>query len=517
MKEGRPILLAILDGWGQGKPAETNAVHVADTPNMDKWREQYPSTTLAAHNGAVGLPEGQMGNSEVGHLNIGAGRVVYQDFTRINRAIETGELKENPVLTGAFAGVRDRGSALHLLGLVSDGGVHSHLDHLLALIGMAADLGVERIFVHAFMDGRDTPPTSGVEYIKQLLDGMAGIGRGRVATICGRYYAMDRDNRWERVEKAWQALVDGVGVPARDPVEAMKESYRQGDTDEFVKPVVLRDEADNPLSVISDDDTVLFFNFRADRARELTRAFTVPGFDGFAMKKRPRLGQYVMMTRYDKNFDLPIVFPPLTLTRILGEEVSRAGIRQLRIAETEKYAHVTFFFNGGKESPFPLEDRELIPSPKEVATYDLKPEMSAFQVTDTLLAKLDKGGYGFIVLNFANADMVGHTGVLEAAVKACEAVDRCLGRIVARVRELGGTTLITADHGNADIMWDDKGDEPHTAHTLDAVPFILINDDYKGRRLREGGALKDIAPTVLHFLGLPVPDEMEGDCLLEQP
>jgi 2,3-bisphosphoglycerate-independent phosphoglycerate mutase len=514
MKNKGPLLLAILDGWGEGKNKETDATQAAYTPNMDGFKAEYPSTSLLAHNGAVGLPEGQMGNSEVGHLNIGAGRIVYQDYTRINRAIETGELLENRVLVDAMEGCIKSNTALHLLGLVSDGGVHSHISHLVSIIEMAANKGLEKVFVHAFMDGRDTPPTSGAGYVEDLLAAMERIGVGRIATVIGRYYAMDRDNRWNRVEKAWQALVDGKGILSPDPVTALKESYAKEETDEFVKPVVIVQNG-QPVATINNGDSVLFYNFRADRARELTRAFTVPDFDGFNPLHRPELQQYITMTVYDKNFDLPVAFPPTRLTRILGEEISSNGLKQLRIAETEKYAHVTFFFNGGVEKPFPLEDRVLIPSPQEVATYDQKPEMSAYEVTDTLLEILDKNEYDVIILNFANADMVGHSGIFEAAVKACVAVDTCVGRIVAKVQEMGGTTLITADHGNADTMIEEGSEEVITAHSLNQVPFILVNDALKDKKLKTGGALKDIAPTILHLLDITIPEEMEGECLIQ--
>ena len=513
MSRLKPLLLAILDGWGVGAETEDNAIFMAETPNMDKWAEKYPCTTLAAHNGAVGLPEGQMGNSEVGHLNIGAGRIVYQDFTRINRAVETGELEQNDVLVSGMEKLTAVNNSLHLLGLVSDGGVHSHLDHLLALVRMAKKKGLTKIFIHAFMDGRDTPPQSGADYMRRLRKELDGIGGGRIASISGRYYAMDRDNRWERVELAWQALVNGRGVTAADPVQAVVDAYDRGETDEFIKPIVLYDDA-GPVAPIRDGDTILFFNFRADRARELTRAFTMEEFGGFDVSDRPALSNYLMMTQYDKDFDLPIVFPPLSLTHILGEEVSRHGLRQLRIAETEKYAHVTFFFNGGREEPYPLEDRLLIPSPRDVATYDLKPEMSAYEVTDALLGELDKDKYSLIILNFANGDMVGHTGIMKAAVAACEAVDKCLGRIVRKVREKDGTVLVTADHGNADVMSDEQTHGPYTAHSLNPVPFCMVNDQYLGRKLKEGGALKDIAPTILTLLDLPIPAEMEGESLL---
>ncbi len=510
----RPVLLAILDGWGEGEPSPANAVHVAATPNMDQWRAAYPFTLLAAHNGAVGLPEGQMGNSEVGHLNIGAGRVVYQDFTRINLAIEDGSFFDNQVLVSTMTEARERGGAVHLLGLVSDGGVHSHIDHLAALLRLAARCGVREVCIHAFLDGRDTPPESGAGYLRRLKEIIVTAGVGRIVMVSGRYYAMDRDKRWERVQRAWEAMVDGRGPTATDPVAAVEAAYQRGETDEFVVPTVMVDEQGRPLGAVRDGDAVIFYNFRADRARQLTQAFTDPSFAGFPVRHRPQLLRFVTFTEYEKDFDVPVAFPPLSLARILGEEVSRAGLTQLRIAETEKYAHVTYFFNGGREEPFPGEERLLVPSPREVATYDQKPAMSAPAVTDALLERIAADAYDLIVLNFANGDMVGHTGILEAAVAACETVDRCLGRIVEGVLARGGVVCITADHGNADIMTDPKTGEPYTAHTLNPVPFILVGNGLAGRQLRSGGALKDIAPTILHLLGLPVPDEMEGENLL---
>lgn len=508
-----PILLAILDGWGAGAPAETNAVYAARTPNMDRWQSSYPYTTLLAHNGAVGLPEGQMGNSEVGHLNIGAGRVVYQDFTRINRAIKTGEFFDNEILRKTFSLAAAEKSAVHLMGLVSDGGVHSHLDHLLALLKMAADHKLNEVYIHAFMDGRDTPPTSGVEYIRQLQQELALIGAGRLATISGRFYAMDRDKRWERVKIAWQALVGGEGVTGRDPVQAVKDAYHRGETDEFIKPIVLLEESGKPVARIKDNDVILMFNFRADRVRELTHVFTDENWQEFTTDHRPDLAAYVTFTQYDRNFDLPVVFPPVELDHILAEVISGAGFRQLRIAETEKYAHVTYFFNGGREEPFSGEDRVLIPSPQEVATYDQKPEMSAYEVTEELLSRLEND-YRFIVLNFANGDMVGHSGIMAAAVKACEAVDVCLGRIVEKFTARGGIVIITADHGNAETMRDPDSGTPITAHSSNPVPFILISDRHKHVSLRQGGALCDIAPTILTLQHLPVPPAMTGKSLL---
>jgi 2,3-bisphosphoglycerate-independent phosphoglycerate mutase len=515
MKTPTPILLAILDGWGAGPLTDANAIHVADTPNMDRWQQNYPFTTLLAHNGAVGLPEGQMGNSEVGHLNIGAGRIVYQDFTRINHAIETGDFFENEVLKNCFAKALEKKSAVHLMGLISDGGVHSHMNHLFTLLRMAADHDLTEVYIHAFMDGRDTPPTSGLDYIKQLQNELGRIGTGRLATISGRYYAMDRDKRWERVKVAWQAIVDGQGVPGHEPVQAMKDAYERGETDEFIKPIVLCDETGEAIATAKDNDLVLMFNFRADRVRELTQVFTDTDWDEFTVNFMPVLAEYVTFTQYDDDFALPVAFPPVSLDHILAEEISSAGLRQLRIAETEKYAHVTYFFNGGREEPFPLEERVLIPSPREVATYDLKPEMSAHFVTEELLQRIDNEDYSLIVLNFANGDMVGHSGILEAAVKACEAVDECLGKIVEKFTAKGGIALITADHGNAEDMCDPHSLCPITAHSSNPVPFILISEHYKTAKLHHGGSLRDIAPTILSLQDLQIPEEMTGKSLIK--
>lgn len=504
MAAGRPVVLAILDGWGVAPACPTNAVAMALTPNMDRWAAEYPYTTLTAHNGAVGLPEGQMGNSEVGHLNIGAGRVVYQDYTRISRAIALGEFAKNPALTA----VLDKASRVHFCGLLSDGGVHSHLSHLAALLEMTAARKIEAK-IHCFMDGRDTPPSSGAGYMQQLLAIIKQTGCGQVATVSGRYWAMDRDTRWDRVEKAWRAMVGGQGLTAADPLDAVTAAYARGETDEFIQPTVL-DEAGQ----IADGDAVIFFNFRADRVRELCHAFLDADFKGFDVSNRPNLLELMTMTEYEAEFPFPVAFSPQNLTRILGEEVSKAGLRQLRIAETEKYAHVTYFFNGGREEPFPGEERILIESPRDVATYDLKPSMSANEVTNRLLEVLAEPRHELIILNFANGDMVGHTGILAAAVQACETVDSCLGRIAERLRELGGTLLITADHGNAEMMVNLETGQPHTAHTLNPVPLILVSDKHKGSNLKRGGALKDIAPTLLHLLELQQPVEMEGECLL---
>jgi len=455
-----------------------------------------------------------MGNSEVGHLNIGAGRIVYQDFTRINRAIESGDFFDNEILKNTFNKAAEKKSAVHLMGLISEGGVHSHMNHVLALLKMAADHGLKKVYIHAFMDGRDTPPTSGRDYISQLQHELVWIGTGRLATISGRFYAMDRDNRWERVKIAWQAIVDGHGVLGRDPVQAVKDAYHRGETDEFIKPIVLLDESGGRVATVRDNDIVLMFNFRADRVRELTHIFTDTNWNEFKLNHRPVLADYVTFTQYDKHFTLPVVFPPVSLDHILAEEISSAGFRQLRIAETEKYAHVTYFFNGGREEPFPHEDRVLVPSPQDVATYDLKPEMSVYLVTEELLQRIENDAYKLIVLNFANGDMVGHSGIMAAAVKACEAVDKCLGKVVEKFTAKGGVVIITADHGNVETMRDPNSNGPFTAHSSNPVPFILINGKYKNAKLRQGGALCDIAPTILSLLDIPIPAAMTGKRLI---
>lgn len=516
MRDRGPLLLAILDGWGLGAETESNAIHMAETPNMDRWWREYPHSTLVAHGIDVGLPEGQMGNSEVGHLNIGAGRVVYQDYSRINLALESGEFFANKVLCSAISKAKDNGSALHLLGLVSDGGVHSHLNHLVGLVELAAGMGLGKIFIHAFMDGRDTAPRSGLGYMAYLQEALGRIGVGRVATVSGRYYPMDRDKHWERVKLAWEAMVGGCGRTAADPILAVQAAYDLDESDEFIMPTVIVDSGGNPLALIGDNDSLLFFNFRADRARQLACALTCPQFDDFTTDRRPALAYCATMTTYDEEFDLPVAFPPVVLRHILGEEISRHGLHQLRIAETEKYAHVTFFFNGGREEPYENEERVLIPSPRDVATYDLRPEMSAFRVTDELLQKLAKNDYDLIILNFANGDMVGHSGNMAAAVKACETVDRCLGILVEAIKERNGSVLITADHGNAEKMRDPESGIPFTAHTVNPVPFLLIDEQHSNCELVECGSLRDIAPTILALLGLPIPEEMTGRNLLCQ-
>ena len=506
----KPVALIILDGWGINENCDNNAVCQARTPRLKEFAASYPTSWLNASGLNVGLPEGQMGNSEVGHLNIGAGRIIYQELTRISLSIEEGDFFTNPVLREAMGQIRKAGGRLHLIGLVSDGGVHSHIKHLYALIELAKREDVA-VCVHAFMDGRDTPPQSGAGYLEQLEAEMARLGHGCLATVIGRYFAMDRDNRWDRVERAWQAMVLGQGHPADSSSEAIRSAYAAGQTDEFVEPRVLRKNG-QPAGRISDDDGVIFFNFRADRAREITRAFTQPDFSAFARPEVPQLSAFTCLTQYDETFNLPVAFVAESYPQLLGEVVADAGLRQLRIAETEKYAHVTFFFNGGNEMPFANEDRVLIPSPKDVATYDLKPAMSALEVTDEVIRRIQMDRYGLIILNFANPDMVGHTGVLSAAISAMETVDNCTGRVVDALLAAGGCALITADHGNCEQMVDNNG-APHTAHTANRVPLILVDPDHSHADLQPG-ILADIAPTILNLLGLPVPKEMTGKNLV---
>jgi len=508
----KTFMLIILDGWGIGADEPTNAVKVANTPFLDTLQATCPSTQLLCSGKDVGLPDGIMGNSEVGHMNIGAGRIVYQDLMRIDKAIEDGTFFKNPHLGAAMDAVASNGKALHLMGLVSDGGVHSQLTHLIALLDMARQKGLKKVFVHAILDGRDTPPDSGAGYLRQLQEHILSTGSGAIASVCGRYYAMDRDKRWDRVEKAYQLYTQGNGQAATDPVIAVESAYQRGEFDEFVQPVVMVDNDGEPVGTIGDGDGIIFFNFRADRAREITRAFTEDGFDGFSRQAVPALCSYTTMTLYDEHFDLPMAFAPVHLEMILGEVLSRQGLHQLRIAETEKYAHVTYFFNGGEETPFENEDRCLIPSPREVATYDQKPEMSARLVADEVVARLDSNAYDFIVLNFANMDMVGHTGVMAAAVNACETVDRCLEKVITKLRAMGGVALVTADHGNSEKMAAADG-KPHTAHTTNPVRLLLVSDDHKTVGLRKG-RLGDIAPTVLELMGLEKPQEMGGRSLL---
>ena len=502
----RPTMLMILDGFGKAPAGAGNAISLAKKPNLDHLFDTYPSTQLLCCGEAVGLPDGQMGNSEVGHLNIGAGRVIYQDLSLITHAIKDGSFFKNPELNKAMDHVLANDSCLHLLGLVSDGGVHSHIDHLFGLLDMAKQKGIRRVAVHAFLDGRDVPPQCAVTYLEQLDAYMKEIGLGTIATVAGRYYAMDRDKRWERVQKAYDAMTLANQLHADSAAKAVEESYERGDNDEFVLPTSI-----DPAVTVNDHDAMIMFNFRPDRAREITRTFVDPAFDGFVREKVIDDLCYICMTEYDATLpNVEIAFKPETYKNTLGEYISSLGGRQLRIAETEKYAHVTFFFNGGVEAPNPGEDRLLIPSPK-VATYDLQPEMSAYLVTDALLEKIDEDIYDLIILNFANCDMVGHTGVLEAAIKAVEAVDTCVGRIVEKVLAKGGQMLLTADHGNADVMIDEQGG-PMTAHSLNPVPLLHIAEN--AAPLSDGGRLCDLSPTLLDMMGLPIPPEMTGHSLL---
>jgi len=508
----RPVVLIILDGWGINPRTEGNAIALARTPVYDALLREYPNTTLNASGESVGLPEGQMGNSEVGHLNIGAGRVVYQDLTRIDKSIKDGDFQRNPVLLECMQKTRQTFGRLHLMGLLSDGGVHSHIHHLFALIDMAKREGVQEVYIHAFLDGRDTPPQSGAGYLRSLQDYLKEEGTGKIATVSGRYYAMDRDNRWERVEKAYHVMAAGEGVIATDPAAAIEESYAAGVTDEFVLPTVITDPSARPLATIRDGDGCLFFNFRADRARELTAALTSAEFSKFPRKVFPSLAAFASLKRYDETMPLPAAFSTTRLENIFGEVISKAGLRQFRIAETEKYAHVTYFFNGGGERPFPGEDRFLIPSPKEVATYDQKPEMSAYQVTEELERRIRSREYGFILVNYANPDMLGHTGVLDAAIKAVGVIDECLGRALSAVNDVDGVACITSDHGDIEQMIDYNTGKPHTAHTTNLVPFIVRQ---KGLRFRQGpGIFADISPTLLELMGIGKPVEMTGMSLI---
>jgi 2,3-bisphosphoglycerate-independent phosphoglycerate mutase len=495
-----------MDGWGWREEKENNAVAQAATPVFDRIWSRYPRTTLDPHGPAVGLPEGQMGNSEVGHLNLGAGRVVHQDIVRVSKAIESGEFFENEALVSAFDAASG-GRRLHLIGLLSQGGVHSHEDHLFALVEMARRRGTRDVFVHALMDGRDTSPTAGKGSLERLQRVLAEKGTGKIATVVGRYYGMDRDKRWDRVKRAYDNLTLGAGSPAADPVAAVARSYDAGVTDEFIEPIVVVDPRGGPVGSIRDGDAVIFFNFRADRARQITRALTDPGFDGFERAAFPGV-RFVCMTRYDAKLDLPFAFGPVNMKNILAETASNAGMTNLRIAETEKYAHVTYFFNGGREIEFPGEQRILIPSPR-VATYDLQPEMSARELADTLVKTLAERRHDYVVCNFANPDMVGHSGILAAAVKAVETVDECVGRVLAALDFERDVAIVTSDHGNAELMWDRETKGPHTAHTTNPVPCVLVDDRYRGELIR-GGSLRDIAPTICNYLGIAPPAEMTG-------
>ncbi len=510
--KNRPNCIIIMDGYGMNCKCEGNAIACANSVNVNRLMTEYPSTVIGASGMDVGLPEGQMGNSEVGHLNMGAGRIVYQELTRITKSITDGDFFSNEEFLLAIENAKANGKKLHLYGLLSDGGVHSHITHLYALIELAKKQGLKDVYIHCFLDGRDVSPTSGADFIKDLKSKMAELSFGTIASVGGRYYVMDRDNRWERVEKAYDMMTLSNGETTEDAELYVRKSYENGVTDEFVIPAhVVKDG--KPVGLIEKGDSIIFFNFRPDRARQITRAMSEPQFDGFERKTGFIDPTYICFTRYDASFtNVKIAFKPQVLTNTLGEYVASLGLKQLRIAETEKYAHVTFFFNGGVEKPNENEDRELIPSPK-VATYDLQPEMSAEQVTEKVIEKLDGGEYDVVILNFANCDMVGHTGVFDAAVKAVKTVDECVGKVVDKILEIGGNAIITADHGNADKMVAEDG-SPFTAHTTNVVPFIVVGKELKNVQLRSGGILADVAPTLLDIMGETVPQEMSGKSLI---
>lgn len=502
-----PFVLIILDGFGYRENPQYNAISSANMPCWDALWRDYPHALISGSGTGVGLPDGQMGNSEVGHLNIGAGRIVYQEFTRIEHAIDTGEFFTNPIFVNALQQAKNAGKAVHIMGLLSPGGVHSHERQLLAIVDMAAKQQLEKIYVHAFLDGRDTPPKSAMTSLTMLNKELNLLGRGQIASIIGRYYAMDRDKRWERIERAYDLIVDGkADYQATTAVEALELAYARGETDEFVQPTAIHAPLQKPITV-ADGDVVIFMNYRADRARQLTRAFTEENFTGFKRHRVPKLAEFVTLTHYADDIKASVAYPPQTLNNVLGEYIAKLGLKQLRIAETEKYAHVTFFFNGGVETPFNGEDRILIPSPK-VATYDLQPEMSAVALTDRLVEAIESKQYALIVCNFANPDMVGHTGDFAATVKAIECIDKCLARITIALQHVGGEAIITADHGNAECMYDETTKQPHTAHTNDPVPLIYIGRKAKVNDV--SGALSDIAPTILYLLDLSIPTEMQG-------
>ena len=508
--KGKQYILMILDGVGIAEEGPGNAFKLANTPSLDRLFAKYPNTHIKTSGMAVGLPEGQMGNSEVGHTNIGAGRIVYQELTRITKEINEGKFFENDVLKSAMQSVKANGSALHIMGLVSDGGVHSHIEHLYAILKMAKENLLDKVYVHAFLDGRDTPPTSAIEYLKELEEKINEIGVGKIATLSGRYYAMDRDKRWERVKLAYDAIANGVGNKFKTVQKAIENSYEAQEFDEFVKPIVITDEQSNAVATVNDNDSVIFFNFRPDRARELTRVFTESSFNEFETKTIKNL-KFVTMTQYDETLEnVEIAYKPQVLKNTFGEYISNLGYTQLRIAETEKYAHVTFFFNGGEEKEYPGEDRILVPSPK-VATYDLKPEMSAPEVTENLLRVLDEGKHDVIVINYANGDMVGHTGNIEKAVEAVEAVDDCVGKVISKLESMGGEALITADHGNCEYMLDLKTGEVITSHSTFDVPLIVVSDRVKEVK---PGRLCDLTPTLLDLMGEEKPVEMTGESLV---
>lgn len=504
----KPTVLLILDGWGHSEETRHNAIAQANVPHFNRlWREN-PHTLISGCGMDVGLPHGQMGNSEVGHTNLGAGRVVYQDLTRISKAIADGDFFSNPELVKAVDSAVKNGKAVHLFGLLSDGGVHSHEEHIHAMVKMAADRGAQEIYVHAFLDGRDTAPRSAEGYIRNLKNAIAKVGKGRIASLCGRYYAMDRDNNWERVSRAWELLAHGKPeFTAASALEGLAAAYARDENDEFVKPTQIGAPA-----FVHDGDSIVFMNFRADRARQITRAFVVKDFDKFDRGDVPAIAAFVQLTEYAADIPAAVAYPPQSLDNVFGEYMAKLGKTQLRIAETEKYAHVTFFFNGGREEPFAGEDRILIPSPK-VATFDLKPEMSAFEVTAKLVEAIESDKYDAIICNYANADQVGHTGMFDAAVKAVEAVDACVGQVEAAVKKMNGEMLITADHGNVEQMFDEGSQQPLTAHTTDPVPLIYVGP--RNVKLLDGGILADVAPTLLTLMDVPVPAEMQGRALVE--
>jgi 2,3-bisphosphoglycerate-independent phosphoglycerate mutase len=507
----KPVMLLVLDGWGIAPPGPYNAAHVARTPVLDRLQSTCPHTELKAHGRAVGLPSGQMGNSEVGHLNLGAGRIVTQDLVIIDKAVEDGSFARNDVLVSAAKKIKAAGGKAHIIGLCSPGGVHSSLHHLYALVDLLANERLQ-VRLHALTDGRDTPPKSARDYLAHIETEIAG--KAETAVVVGRFYSMDRDTRWQRVHIGYDAHTMGKGTPCASADEGIAAAYAADETDEFITPRIIVDGQGVPKGNIADGDGVFFFNFRADRAREMTMALTKADFDGFDRQVVPTLSSYVCMTEYRSDFGLPIAFPPMALHNILGEVLAEKGLRQLRAAETEKYAHVTFFFNGGVEAPFAMEDRHLVPSTKEVRTYDLKPQMSAPEITDAVVEKIASGEYDFILVNFANGDMVGHTGILEAAVKAVETVDQQIGRLENAIHEAGGSLLITSDHGNQEKMRDEETGEPHTAHTNEPVPFILVDQARPSVPLRAGGALCDVAPTILALLRIPQPTDMTGTSLI---
>jgi len=508
---GKPVVLIVLDGWGYSESRENNAILHAKTPVWDRLWETHPHLLIRCSGTDVGLPAGQMGNSEVGHLNLGAGRVVYQEFTRISRAIKSGMFFTNHTLTHAVDQAVAQDKAVHILGLLSPGGVHSHEEHIQAMAKLAVDRGATRVYLHAFLDGRDTPPKSAAKSLRAMEDTFQQLGKGRIASIVGRYYAMDRDHRWPRIQAAYDLLTLGKGHHASDALSALEMAYERGESDEFVEATAIVPNGEQPVT-IRDGDAVIFMNYRSDRARQITRTFIEEDFTGFQREATPKLSAFVSLTEYNEHFHIPVAFPPERLRNTFGEYIAKLGLHQLRIAETEKYAHVTFFFNGGVEQPYPGEDRILIPSPT-VATYDLKPEMSAPEVTEKLAAAIEDGHYDAVICNYANPDMVGHTGSFEAAVKAVEVIDECLGRLEEAAKKSGGELIITADHGNAELMRDDTTNQAHTAHTCNLAPFLYVGRPAEA--LRATGSLADIAPTMLYIMGIDKPVEMSGQSLIQ--